>query len=145
MGAKDKTLGKAKRRLPALTPVNKFFWTAGEYGHLKLLRCDSCRHWLHPPAPICPECLGRSLTPQMLSGLGEIMAVTIHHQSWTSEVVAPYAVVLVGLDECPNVRLTSRLVTDDPDKAVIGRRVRVVFEHHEDVWLPFFELAGDAA
>ena len=120
--------GGATRRLPALDPVNEFFWMAGESGRLKILRCDSCRHWLHPPAPICPECLSRSLTPQTLSGLGKIEAVTIHHQSSVSEVAAPYAIVLVGLDECPTVRLTSRLVTDDPHEAAIGRRVRVVFE-----------------
>lgn len=145
MGADSRIQGRAKRRLPALTPLNEFFWTAGESGQLKILRCDSCRHWLHPPAPICPECLDRSLTPQKISGLGTVEAVTVHHQSWSAEVAAPYAVVLVGMDECPNVRLTSRLITDNPDKAVIGRQVRVVFEHHEDVWLPFFELTEEAA
>lgn len=134
------------RGLPELTPVNEFFWTAGASGRLKVLRCGSCKRWMHPPAPICPDCLSRSSTPQTLSGLGTIEAVTINHQPWVSGIAIPYAVVLVSLDECPEVRLTSRLVTDDLDNALIGRRVRVVFEHHGDVWLPFFEpVAGDDA
>ena len=112
-------------------------------GCLKILRCDSCRHWLHPPAPICPECLSRHLTPQAVSGLGNIEAVTIHHQPWVAEIASPYAIVIVGLDDCPHVRLTTRLLIDHPDQAVIGRQVRVLFEHHTDVWLPLFELAGD--
>lgn len=136
----------ATRRLPELTPVNEFFWTAGESGRLRILRCDSCMRWRHPPAPICPDCLSRSLTPQTLSGHGMIEAVTINHQPWGPGAVTPYAIALVSLDECPDVRLTSRLVADGLDNALIGRRVRVVFEHHGDVWLPFFELvAGDDA
>lgn len=145
MGTNRTPPGKVERRLPALDPVNEFFWTAGKFGHLQILRCDSCEHWLHPPAPICPECLCRSLTPHPVSGLGKIEAVTIHHQSWVSEIAPPYAIVLVGLDDCPYVRLTSHLLTDDPNKVVIGLHVRVVFEQQEDVWLPFFELTGDTA
>lgn len=129
------------RSLPVLTPLNAFFWTAGQTGRLEILRCNACGHWLHPPAPICPECLGRDLTPQPVSGLGTVEAVTINHHAWTPAVVVPYAVILVTLDECPYVRLTSRLV-DDPDEAMIGLRVRVTFEHDQDVWLPFFKSIG---
>ena len=133
------------RRLPALDQINEFFWTAGKSDQLKILRCDSCNHWLHPPAPICPECLCRSLTPHAVSGLGSIEAVTINYQPWVPGIAVPYVVVIVGLDDCPSVRLTSRLVGDDPERVVIGLRVRVVFEHHADVWLPFFELTGATA
>ena len=89
MKASGTTRGEANRRLPALDSVNEFFWTAGASGRLQILRCDSCGHWLHPPAPICPDCLSRSLTPQTLSGLGKIEAVTIHHQSSRTASTAP--------------------------------------------------------
>jgi len=135
---------ESRRSLPVLTPLNTFFWTAGHRGALEILRCRSCKHWLHPPAPICPECLGRDLAPTPISGYGTVEAVTINHYPWTGAVPVPYAIVLVSFTDCPNVRLTSRLITADPDSARIGMRVRIVFEQDEDVWLPFFENAeGD--
>lgn len=145
MGSDVTTATETGRTLPLLTPLNTFFWTAGRTGRLEILRCDACAHWLHPPAPICPECLGRELTPQPVSGLGTVEAVTINHHPWTPAVAVPYAVILVALEDCAYVRLTSRLVVADPYDATIGMRVRVAFEQDQDVWLPFFEPAGAAA
>ena len=133
------TAAASLRALPLLTPANQFFWTAGQEGHLKILRCDACKHWLHPPVPICPECLSRNLTPQPVSGLGTIEAVTVNYHAWTPAADVPYAIGLVSLDDCPHVRITSRIDCNDPTAVTIGMRVGVFFEHHEDVWLPFFK------
>ncbi len=51
----------------------------------------------------------------------------------------PYVIAIVGLDEDPRIRLTTNIVVDDPTEVVIGSRVRVIFEQHDDVWLPLFE------
>lgn len=134
-----------QRILPMLTPLNRFFWTAGKTGRLEILRCDACGYWLHPPAPICPQCLSRNLTPKFVSGRGKVEAFTINHHPWTPAVQVPYAIILVSLDECPHVRITSRLIANDMEAVIIGLCVQVVFEHHDDVWLPFFMPAGEAA
>jgi uncharacterized OB-fold protein len=128
------------RTLPVLTSLNRFFWTAGRHGRLAILRCESCDAWLHPPSPICPHCLSRRLTPRDVSGLATIETFTINHQAWRPELPVPYVIAVVSLDESPALRLTTNLVGDDALAARIGGRVRVVFEPHEDVWLPMFTL-----
>lgn len=125
--------------LPELTDDNRFFWTSGADGRLRLLRCGACAGWVHPPGPICPACLGRDLAPQPVSGLATVEAVTVNHQAWTPDVAVPQAIARVVLDEHPGLRLTTRIVGCPPAEVAIGRRVRVRFEQHEDVWLPLFE------
>ena len=49
------------RVMPAVTVDNEHFWRGGAEGELRFLRCDRCGYWIHPPAPICPECLGREV------------------------------------------------------------------------------------
>ena len=130
------------RPLPALTSLNRFFWTAGQSGRLAILRCDDCDEWLHPPSPICPHCLSRRLTPRDVSGLATIETCTINYQAWTPDLPVPYVIALVSLDESPALRLTTTLVGGDVLAARIGDRMRVVFERHEDVWLPLFTPVG---
>jgi uncharacterized OB-fold protein len=126
------------RALPALTPLNSFFWTAGRNGRLAILRCDSCGEWLHPPSPLCSACLSRHLTPREVSGIGTIETFTVNHQPWTPELSAPYVIAIVSLDDCPSVRLTTNVVGCAPESVRIGGRVRVVFVQQDDVWLPLF-------
>lgn len=125
--------------LPELTELNRFFWTGGADGRLRILRCGGCGMWLHPPAPICPQCLGRDVAPQVVSGLATVEAVTVNHQPWTPGIEVPYAVARVSLDEDPAVRLTTRIVGAAPEAVAIGQRVKVRFEPREDLFLPFFE------
>ncbi len=121
---------------PALDDENRFFWTSGADGRLRLLRCRTCGFWLHPPVPRCPQCQGKDLAPQEVSGRGEVFSYTVNHQSWDGST-EPYAIVLVELDE--GLRLTSNLVHCDLDQIRIGMPVQVVFEQHDQVWFPLFE------
>lgn len=127
--------------LPELDDHNRFFWTSGADGRLRILRCDGCGHWMHPPGPACPKCLGRKLSPQVVSGLGEVEAVTVNHQAWTPDLAVPYAIARVTLDGVDGVRLTTRIVGIAPEAVAIGMRVKVRFEACEDVFLPYFEPA----
>lgn len=127
------------RPLPALTDANRPFWTGGEHGLLQFPHCRRCGWLLHPPAPICPECLGRSLDIRAVSGKGTVVTFTINHQAWRSTLAVPYAVAIVELDERPGLRLTTNLVGCALDQIAIGMRVRVRFEHLDDVWIPLFE------
>jgi uncharacterized OB-fold protein len=128
-----------RRPLPLLTPDNRAFWTGGEHGQLLIHRCRACAHWIHPPAPICPQCRGREVAPQPASGRGVVATFTINVQPWRPGMTVPYVVAIVELDDQPGLRLTTNLVNVAPQDVRIGQRVKVLFEPHEDVWLPLFE------
>ena len=129
---------------PALDDENRFFWTSGEDGTLRFARCSDCGYWLHPPIPRCPRCESRDVTPQAVSGRGQVWSYTVNHHSWDGST-EPYAIGLVELDEQPGLRLTTDLVGCAPDDVHIGMRVRVTFERQGLVWFPLFEPDPGAA
>jgi uncharacterized OB-fold protein len=123
---------------PALDDSNRFFWTSGEDGRLRFLRCQSCGYYLHPPSPRCPVCGSRDLAPEAVSGRGELYSYTVNHQSWDGST-EPYAIILVTFPEQEGLRLTSNLVGCALEDIRIGMPLQVVFEQHELVWFPLFE------
>jgi uncharacterized OB-fold protein len=129
------------RVLPLVTDANRHFWTGGEHGELRFLRCRACRYWIHPPQPICPACLGRELDVEAASGRATVATYTVNHQRWIPGFEPPYVVAIVELPEQAGLRLTTNLVNCGADDVAIGMSVRVVFEHRDDVWLPLFEPA----
>lgn len=131
----------AQAPLPELTATNRFFWCSGADGQLRIQRCDACGFWMHPPGVICPRCLGRALSPQVVSGLGTVEAVTINHQPWFPGQEVPFMIAIVSLEEAPSVRLTTRMVDVADEVVSIGQRVRVRFESREDVHIPVFAPA----
>jgi uncharacterized OB-fold protein len=126
------------RVLPRLDPDNTFFWTSGEDGKLRFLRCATCGYYVHPPAPICPRCLTRSVAPEAVSGRATVASFTINHQPWMPTYDPPYVIALVEIEEQPSVRLMTNIVDCAPDDVVIGMAVEVTFEHNDDVWIPLF-------
>ncbi|MES2899002.1 MAG: OB-fold domain-containing protein [Pseudomonadota bacterium] len=126
------------RPLPQLTDLNRFFWTGGADGVLRMQRCGDCRHWIHPAGVICPACRSRKVAPEALSGKATVEAVTLNHQPWLPGVEVPYAIAIVQLDEQANLNLTTNIVGIPPEQIRIGQRVEVTFEQAEDVWLPLF-------
>lgn len=127
------------RLLPEVTPETEHFWQGGERGELVFLRCASCRAYVHPPSPLCPQCLSRDLAPEPVSGRGTVATFTINHQTWNPTVAVPYVVALVEIDEQPSVRLMTNIVGCAPEDVRIGMRVRVTFAQYDDVYLPLFE------
>jgi uncharacterized OB-fold protein len=129
------------RVLPRLTDENRHFWTGGADGELRFLRCRSCGWWLHPPSPICPNCLSRDLGPEAVSGRATVHTFTVNHQPWYPGLDPPYVVAIVELPEQGGLRLTTNILGCPPDAVRVGMDVRVCFEQYDDVWLPFFEPA----
>ncbi len=131
------------RILPQLLPENEFFWTAGADGRLRVLGCSDCGHYLHPPAPLCPKCMGRNLAPEEVSGKAEVITFTINHQPWIPGFEPPYAIAIVELAEQKGLRVTTNIVGCEPDEVAIGMKVQVVFEDAgQGVFLPLFEPEG---
>ena len=128
------------RVLPAIDDENRFFWTSGEDGLLRFLRCQECGQYLHPPMPRCHACGGSDLAPEVVSGRGEVFSFTVNHQSWDGSS-DPYVIALVALVEQEGLRLTTNLVGCPIEEVHIGMPVRVAFEHRDPVWFPLFERA----
>jgi len=129
------------RMLPELDDTNRFFWQSGKDGKLRFLQCECCAHYVHPPAPVCSNCLSTELSPQIVSGKGHIASFTVNHHPWNPAVETPYIIALVELDEQENLRLTTNLVDCDPESVRIGDRVSVRFTQCSDIYLPLFALA----
>jgi uncharacterized protein len=116
------------RMLPQLDASNRFFWTGGEDGQLRLLQCQSCDSFIHPPRPVCPHCLSE-----------EVDSYTINRQKWDPRMEVPFVIARVAVDGAPGVILTTNIVNCPVESVEIGDKVRVVFEQQEDVFLPLFE------
>lgn len=127
------------RVLPRLTPANRPFWTGGAEGELRFQRCAECAWFVHPPSPRCPQCLGRTLRPEAVSGRGHVLTFTWNHKAWIPGEEVPYAIAIVELVEQPGLRLMTNVVGCTPETLRVGLPVRVVFEAHGEVHVPLFE------
>ena len=129
------------RVLPRVTARNEHFWRGGAQGELRFLRCRSCRTYVHPPSPRCPDCLGEDLEPEAVSGRATVLSYTLNHQPWVPAADHPYAIAIVEIEEQEGLRLMTNIVHCPAEEVRIGMPVRVVFEEHEDVFVPLFEPA----
>lgn len=124
--------------LPALEDLNREFWTAGRQGELRLRRCRSCSHWIHPPWPVCPRCHSHDIAWSATSGRGAVFSYTVNHKAWSPGVPVPYVIAIVELPEQEGLRLTTNLVNCAPAEVSIGMPVRVTFEQQGEHFVPLF-------
>jgi uncharacterized OB-fold protein len=132
------------RILPRVTDRNRHFWTGGEAGELRFLRCQQCGYYIHPPTPVCPRCHSKELAPEAVSGRATLFTYSVNHQPWMPGPELPYVVAIVSIPEQDDLRLTTNLVDVELDEIQIGMPLEVTFEHHEDVWIPLFRPARGA-
>lgn len=130
--------------LPQLTFDNEFFWTSGADGVLRIQGCDDCTSLIHPPQPVCRYCGSHNLSPHAVSGRAVLSAFTVNERFSIPGLPAPYVVAQVAIEEDPRVRLTTNIVDAEPAALELGRVVEVVFEQHDDVWLPLFRPTAEA-
>ncbi len=136
--------GPSFRLLPRLSDDTRFFWTSGADGVLQFLRCGDCRNYIHPPGPVCPQCLSRNLAPETVSGRGTVETFSVNYQQWIPGS-DPYIIAWVSIPEQSSVRLTTNLVDVEPDDVSIGMEVEVVFEQNDDVYIPLFRPVSEGA
>jgi uncharacterized protein len=132
-------VGVATRTLPRLDQDNRFFWTAGSRGVLQFLRCRQCSSFVHPPRPVCRQCLCDDVVPETVAGTGVVDTYTVNHQQWRPGLDVPYVIARVAIDGAPGVFLTTNIVGCPVDAVEMGDRVRVIFEQHGELFLPLFE------
>jgi uncharacterized OB-fold protein len=133
------------RKLPRLTVETAPFWQGGAQNTLRICRCKACGFRLHPPTPICPKCNSFDVAPEPVSGRGRVASFTINHQPWAPDLEVPFVIAIVELIEQPGLRFLTNIVNCDYRDVVIDMAVKVVFEQHEDIWLPLFERDSSGA
>jgi uncharacterized OB-fold protein len=121
-----------KRFEPTPTEASAPFWEATRDKRLVLPWCTACERPLWYPRGICPHCMASTIEWRPASGRGVVYAVTVDYkpQNPGMAAMAPYAVVLVELDE--GVRLLGNLVGGDPEQVAVGMAVEVTWEPMSD-------------
>jgi uncharacterized OB-fold protein len=85
------------------------FFEAAAEGRLVYRACNDCQHALHPPTDHCPHCGGWNTAWRAANGVGRLHSwTTVTHQVHP-DFPAPYTLVVVELDDAPEVRLMGRL------------------------------------
>jgi uncharacterized OB-fold protein len=140
--AGDETIEKP---IPVPGDLDRPYWDGAGDGRLMLQRCTDCGRHAHPPTLICHHCGREDQVWERVSGRGTIHSFTIARQSTTRGFRAevPYVVVLVAVEEDPDVLILTNLVGDfDLNALDVGDPVAVTFERRGEMVVPQFELAG---
>lgn len=126
---------------PRPTPVSAPHWSGGKDRQLRVQQCDRCDRYVFNPAPVCPVCMSPELTWRSSSGRGRVHTMTTIHRAPTPEIVTPYVVAVVELEE--GWHMLTNLVGCAPEDAHIDMAVEVDFVPlAEEVWLPVFRPVG---
>ncbi|MEJ2205348.1 MAG: OB-fold domain-containing protein [Gemmatimonadota bacterium] len=112
--------------LPELDESTRRFFTAGV---LTFQQCRACSHVQHPPEDVCEACQGLDFGWFESRGQGRIesVAVVYHPVHPTLADQVPYAIVLVSIDDVPDILVAGNVQGTPADAVRIGDRVRVVF------------------
>ncbi|HEX5614646.1 MAG TPA: OB-fold domain-containing protein [Acidimicrobiia bacterium] len=127
-------------------PVAAEFWAGTARGELLVQACAACGAWRMPPRPMCPACRSTSVRWERTSGRGRVWSFAVPHPPLLPAyaALAPYNVVVVELEERPDIRFVGNLIATadgpinevDPATIRIGEPVRVVFQTVAGVALP---------
>lgn len=120
--------------LPALDARTTAWFTSGE---LAVQECAGCGTRQHPPEEVCHHCGSMSFGHVALSPRGTVHSYTVAHYPVHPRLAGsvPYTVVLVSLDDAPEVRVVGNL-SDGPaeagaGKVFIGMPVEAFWEERE--------------
>jgi len=106
--------------------IEGFYKFVGE-GKLMGAKCNKCGTVMLPPRPVCTKCYSKDLRWIELKGQGKLLTYTVIYVSPKQfEVLAPYPVGIVKLDEGP--QLLGMIRGAEPDKIKVGMNLTVDFE-----------------
>lgn len=117
--------------LPAIDEKNREFFTAGK---IMLQACKSCDTVQHPPEEICHVCQSYAFDWRSCTGEGVVYShiVVEHPIPANLKERVPYAVILVSLNDYPDIKIMGNPVNIEAENIAIGQRVRAVFETIDD-------------
>jgi len=126
---------------PQVGDDNRAFWTGGREGELRIIRCNDCGYYIHPPSPRCPKCLNDNVEPSPVSGRGSVYTFTVNRRAWSPGLEVPYVIAIVQLDEQSDLRLMTNIVGCPADEVAIGMPVQVEFREQGEAFVPVFTRA----
>lgn len=116
------------------------FFAAAAREELAVCACAACGDILHPPRAYCARCGGWDTVWRTVAGRGRLYSwTTVEHQVHRAFPV-PYTILLVELEDAPEVRLIGYL--PGRPELTAGMPMRVWFEPVDDdgtrlpQWLP---------
>ncbi|MCH8200143.1 MAG: OB-fold domain-containing protein, partial [Chloroflexi bacterium] len=117
--------------LPIVNDLNREFFTTGK---LMLQQCVDCGTVQHPPEEVCHSCQGLEFAHVQSGGRGTVYSYAVMHYPAhpTLQTAVPYGVVLVQLDDYPQVRVLGNCLNVEPGDLDIGMRVQVTWEELTD-------------
>ena len=127
--------------VPQINDDNRDFWTAGRDRELRIVRCNDCGYYIHPPSPRCPRCLSENVEPSPVSGRGRVYTYTVNRRAWSPGLEVPYVIAIVQLDEQPDLRLMTNIVGCSADEVTIDMPVCVEFREQGEAFVPVFRPA----
>ena len=96
-------------------------------GKLMAARCNKCGTLLLPPRPVCTNCLSEDFEWVELRRRGKLLTYTVIHVAPSQfQLMAPYAVGIVKLEDGPN--LPGMIRNIDPEKIRVGMDLTVDFD-----------------
>lgn len=113
--------------LGAADPTTETFWQACAAHRLVIQHCAACGGWQHYPRPFCLACGSTRLDWAEATGRGTVYSVATMRLPVTEDLMPPYQIALVDLDEGP--RLLTTIAGPD---ARIGDRVSVGWRDRAD-------------
>jgi uncharacterized OB-fold protein len=125
--------------LPFADAETKPYWDWAKKHELRMQACADCRQIRFPPSPMCPHCNSMRDEWVPMAGTGTIYSWVIVHPPVLPSFAAdaPYSVVLVQLDDNPQLRLVGQVIDIANDALAEGIPVEVVFDDvTPDVTLP---------
>ena len=126
---------------PQVESLTEPFWTAARKGRLVIQRCTDCGAFRHLPHVMCSSCQSSAHEWVESAGRGTVFTYTIvsHSVHAATKSTVPYNVVVVKLDDCGGMLVTSNVVDCQPEDVHVGMAVEVVFERADDeITIPRF-------
>jgi uncharacterized OB-fold protein len=113
--------------VPVLNDTNRAWFTSGA---LTLQQCVACGALQHPPEEVCHVCGGMVFSSRVVAPTGTVKSYTVVHHSVhpALDAFVPYTVVLVALDEVPDVRVVGNLLDVPVDEVAVGMPVVATWE-----------------
>jgi len=113
--------------LPQPNDITRDWFTSGS---IAVQTCGSCGLRQHPPEEICSRCGAMEFTSTTLGPGGTVYSYTVAHYpvNRTLADAVPYAVVLVELDDDPEIRVVGNVVGVDAAEVHIGMAVTATWE-----------------
>ncbi len=132
--------------LPAPNAITTAWFTSGT---IAVKTCEACGARQHPPEELCHRCGSMAFTYPALSGRGTLHSYTVAHYAVNRALAehVPYAVVLVSLDDAPELRVVGNMPGVPIEDIRIGMAVEAIWEerHADDgavILLPQWQPAS---